>query len=240
MKTNNYLITAFQRLGKEQSQIIEDLEVSQPYVSALMSGKKPVGKKMAKKLVELYGFDLIGILTGDGEMLNTPESIITKNGYEHVQIGENLYMMKVPLLNIPAQAGFADNYQDVEYLSNVSEFHSVVVNEVHKGRYFAFVARNDSMDNGTSESIMPNSIVTVRELIREHWSDKLWYTKRPYWVIATKQSSYPLLKQIIDHNTEKGLITCHSLNDAPEYQDFELSMNDITGLFYVVDISRKV
>ena len=66
---NLYLKEAFSKLGKDQSDIMNDLGVSQPYVSALMNGKKSVGKVMAEKLVLLYGFDKAGILTGEGPML---------------------------------------------------------------------------------------------------------------------------------------------------------------------------
>lgn len=65
---NYYLINAFKNLGKDQKEIIEDLKKSQPYVSALMNGRKKVGKGIAKELSRLYGFDEGAILTG--EMLN--------------------------------------------------------------------------------------------------------------------------------------------------------------------------
>ena len=66
---NLYLKEAFSKLGKEQSEVMKDLNVSQPYVSNLMNGKKSVGKKMADKLVTLYGFDKGKILTSEGSML---------------------------------------------------------------------------------------------------------------------------------------------------------------------------
>lgn len=62
---NLYLKEAFSRLGKPQTEVIKDLGVSQQYVSALMSGKKTVGKEVANKLSELYGFDKGAILTGE-------------------------------------------------------------------------------------------------------------------------------------------------------------------------------
>ncbi|MFJ1411739.1 helix-turn-helix domain-containing protein [Capnocytophaga canimorsus] len=66
---NSYLVDAFDKLGKSQKEVINDLGKSQPYVSALMSGKKIVGKDIAKELANLYGFDEGSILTG--KMLNT-------------------------------------------------------------------------------------------------------------------------------------------------------------------------
>lgn len=61
---NYYLKNAFENLGKSQKEIIKDLNRSQPYISALMSGEKQVGKKMAEELVRLYGFDYASILRG--------------------------------------------------------------------------------------------------------------------------------------------------------------------------------
>ena len=79
-----------------------------------------------------------------------------------------------------------------------------------------------------------------RELQRKDWTSKLRINDFPYWVIATTESNYPLLKQITHHNVEKGIITCHSLNDGPEYQDFDLHLNNVTALFYVIDVNRTI
>ncbi len=61
---NLYLKEAFSKLGKKQYEVVQDLGVSQSYVSALMAGKKAVGKVVAEKLADLYGFDKGAILTG--------------------------------------------------------------------------------------------------------------------------------------------------------------------------------
>lgn len=66
---NLYLKEAFSKLGKKQTEIIDDLKVSQSYVSALMAGKKKVGKVMAEKLADLYGFDEGAILTGKNKII---------------------------------------------------------------------------------------------------------------------------------------------------------------------------
>jgi len=38
---------------------------------------------------------------------------------------------------------------------------------------------------------------------------------------------------------ENATIKCRSLNTSPEYEDFELSLNDVTGLFNIIDVSWK-
>lgn len=68
--TNNYLREAFKNLKKSQTDVISDLKKSQPYVSALMNGKKQVGKGIAKQLSILYGFHEGSILTGGVEQVS--------------------------------------------------------------------------------------------------------------------------------------------------------------------------
>lgn len=149
------------------------------------------------------------------------------------------YLMTMPLAEFAIQAGFLDHYQDLEFLADMP-VHSIIVDKPVKGRYVAYRVKGDSMDSGKNDAIMQNNIVACRELQMVHWSSKIRFKDFPYWVIYTTQSQYPLLKEIVAHDTQNGTIRCHSLNEAPEYTDFELSLNDVQALFYVVDVSRSV
>ena len=57
-----------------QVKMAEDLNASQPYVSAILNGKTPIGKQQAKRLSELYGLSVSWILTGEGDMLAKPSA----------------------------------------------------------------------------------------------------------------------------------------------------------------------
>lgn len=224
-------------------------EISQSKLTHIRKERNEPSKELITALLEKFpDVSIEWLLTGKGDMLKTenaedsnqPEEIFNKNGNSFVEISEGVYMMKIPLMEVAAQAGFADNYQDIEFISNINDFHTIITKEIHKGKYVAFRVQNESMNNGKSNAILSGDIVTGRELQQIHWRDKLRYRKFPYWIIATKDSSMPLLKEIINHDVEKGIITCHSLNESPEYSDFELSLNNVTALFYVVDVSRTI
>ncbi|MBE4949954.1 hypothetical protein [Chryseobacterium culicis] len=73
---NRYLAQEFKKLGRSQKDIIEDLNKTQPYVSALMSGKKSVGKEIAIELYRLYGFDPAKILLSELDHLNITKEVI--------------------------------------------------------------------------------------------------------------------------------------------------------------------
>lgn len=87
MKTNHlkFLKAYFESIGKKQNDIVRETGFKQPYVSAMINGKKIIGKSNAAKLSELYGLSYSWLLTGEGEMLqlnsiqnNTKNKIMDK------------------------------------------------------------------------------------------------------------------------------------------------------------------
>lgn len=89
---NKYLIDSFNKLGKPQADLIIELGKSQPYVSALVNGKKKVGKEVAKQLHELYGFDEGLILTGEYKK-STDEQFKEQNIFENLPINKQLEIL---------------------------------------------------------------------------------------------------------------------------------------------------
>lgn len=63
------LKTFFKGYGKRQEDVANELGVKQQYISALMSGKRGIGRRMADKLSVMYGLSTSWLLTGEGEML---------------------------------------------------------------------------------------------------------------------------------------------------------------------------
>ncbi len=134
---NLYLKEAFSKLGKKQYEVVQDLGVSQSYVSALMAGKKAVGKVVAEKLADLYGFDKGAILTGKIEQEELDEEEETylrteRNKYDlslqRIQELTNLPMKKLKAYdngdeNIPDDIleAFENLFQRIENEYNESE-----------------------------------------------------------------------------------------------------------------------
>lgn len=107
---NIYLKEAFSKLGKDQTEIVKDLGVSQPYVSNLMNGKKSVGKNMAEKLVSLYGFDKAKILTGEGSMLvsQTEEFVPEEEEESYLRTERNKYGLSLQDIHEHTQISVKD------------------------------------------------------------------------------------------------------------------------------------
>lgn len=142
--------------------------------------------------------------------------------------------MLVPLVGVRAQAGFLSGYGDTEYLEELPKVPFEVDRE-YKGRYLCFEVAGDSMDNNSPESILEGDILLCREIQQHHWTNQLHINKWDF-VIVHRDNGI-LVKRIKNHNTEKSVLTLHSLNEF--YEDFEVDMNDVVAIFNVVDIKRS-
>jgi len=153
-----------------------------------------------------------------------------------VDLGNGQYIMIVPLVQDYAYAGYLGGYQDEEYIDELPK-HSFVVNKQHKGKYMAFQVIGDSMSNGTEESITEGSTVTGREIQRHLWSSRFHIHRFKDYVIVHKEGI--LIKRIIKHDVEAGLIVCQSLNpDKDAYPDFELNLDDCSQIFNIVNVTQ--
>ena len=90
MNNNNLtseLKNFFSARGVSQSQLADDLDVSQQYISRLLTGVAPFGKKTATRFSELYGLSVPWLLTGEGPMMAA--DVQTGNSVSVITHGDN-------------------------------------------------------------------------------------------------------------------------------------------------------
>lgn len=150
-----------------------------------------------------------------------------------IEISPGRYKMRVPLVPEYARAGYLSGFSDKEYMESLP-IHEPIVDKYHRGRYMAFEVSGDSMDDDSKRSVPHGSIVTAREIKRELWRSKFHTHRYPYYVIIHKTDGI-LIKEMIKHDTENGVITLHSLNeDKEQYPDFDVHLDDVQQIFNVV------
>lgn len=188
--------------------------------------KKPSFDTLEKILKTFPQINPAWLLTGSGPMFiegNNSNAIISNPREGTV----------APLISQYAYAGYLSGFGDHEFLE--SQPHYVAARRYNGGHYVAFEVRGDSMDDGTKRSICEGDILLGRELRKDLWQFKLHV---PKVFIIVHRTDGICCKEVVDHNVETGILTCHSWNPDPEYKDFELNMKDILQLFYVKEISR--
>lgn len=162
---------------------------------------------------------------------------ITKSGNDINELSNGKYLLSVPMVPHKAHATYISEFQDADFISDLTKV-SFIVDRIPRGSYMAFEIQNDSMNDATLDSepsrnaILHGDIVLGRELGKQHWTSKLNINGYPFWIIVHKDTI--VCKEIIKHDVDKGIITCHSLNNSPEFIDFELKLDDCYQLFNII------
>ncbi|MGN7863242.1 S24 family peptidase [Chryseobacterium sp.] len=146
----------------------------------------------------------------------------------------DLKIMNVPLANQYAQAGYLSRFADEEYIESLPTI-PFTDDVEHRGEYMCFEVKGDSMDNGSYESYLEGDIILCRNIRQDYWMSKLHYDKWDF-VIVHKEKGI-LVKRIINHDVENGIITLHSLNEY--YEDMEIHLKDVAKLFNIISTRRK-
>lgn len=139
--------------------------------------------------------------------------------------------INIPVVPVTAHAGYASGYGDQGYIDSLPTI-PVIVDRTYKGKYMVFEVEGDSMDDGSRSSLCNGDKILCREINSEYWKSKL-HIKDWYFVIVCKNNGI-VVKQIIKHDVDAGLICCHSLNAL--FEDFEIHLEDVAELYNVIKI----
>lgn len=232
------------RDGVTAYRIWKDTSITKGTIGNYLEGKTNPNKSNIALLAAYFNVSEEWLLTGEGEMQKNIKKnieepyLVTKSGVKYYEMLNGKYRMRVPFIPVKAYAKYVDDYRDAEFMGNSYEEFDFIVDKIGHGSYFAFEIKGDSMDDDTKRSMSDGDIVLARELSKELWRDKLHVTDYPNWIIVLEHTI--LCKQIVEHDLEKGTITCHSLNPSPEYSDFTLYLNDVKQLCTIIQrVSSK-
>lgn len=168
--------------------------------------------------------------------VNEEDTIYSNGNNDFIDMGNGYYQMMVPLIEDYAYAGYLSGYSDEKYLGDLPRF-PIIVQKQHKGSYRSIRVKGDSMDDNTKHAICSGDVVVGRKIEKDYWKSKIHYTTWPNFIIVHEDGI--VIKSIIDHDVEKGTITCRSLNpDKDFYPDFKLHLNNVYELYNIVQIIR--
>lgn len=208
----------------------ENIGVKYQRIFDLQKGKvKKISSSLANDIISKYGqFNLTWLLTGEGEMLNTPN----QPSDEASPIDEPI-ILRVPLVSQYAQAGYLCGYADAAYMATLPTIPYIVDHEA-QGHYVAFEVKGDSMNDGTEDAILEGDRLLCREIMPHLWADSKLHIRK--WDFVIVHTEGILVKRIINHDVENHTITIHSLNSM--YPDKVINLSEVKQIFNVIELQR--
>ena len=121
-----------------------------------------------------------------------------------------------------------DDTQDLEDVYAAYASVPVFLDRETSHRYQLFCVRDDSMMDGTRDSLCIGDILLCREVLREDWTHGL-IGRYPNVVVVTEEGV--LLRRLTKHDRKQETISLHSLNGGDE--DRIIALQDVKAFFYV-------
>lgn len=228
------IIKTFEDKGVTAYEIAKNTPLTEAAIGRILSGKTKNPQKSTILILQNY-LDSINI--SDTNMVKEKQQAykVSKDMMEAMQVDfQQMNVMYVPLVNKYAYAGYLNGFGDDEYLEELPKI--PFANDIeNKGEYLCFEVKGESMDDGSYEAYLEGDVLLCRNINPQYWVSKL-HIKKWDFVIVHKEKGI-LVKRIIDHDVENGILTLHSLNDY--YEDFKIHLKDVAKIFNIVDFRRK-
>lgn len=220
--------TEFEKAKEQKVFKIKDLAdlLHKEYDAVRMAAKRKSFSELEKQIISEHYFG--------SEDVSHKQPDIHSIEYKDTVILMDPTVMKVPLVSVFAYGSYLSSYGDQEYIDKLPEIPFESDRE-HRGEYLCFQVKGDSMDDGSSEAYLEGDILLCRNVKMEYWKSKLHINKWDFVIVHREKGI--VVKRIIKHDVEKGIITLHSLNDY--YQDYDVDLRDVAQIFNVVDFKRK-
>lgn len=227
MSTRERLKLYLSSIGISEGNFEKEAGLSTGFVSKV--GDSIRTKSLEKILGKFPDLNTSWLLTGEGPMLKS-----SIGNQDEVKMMQPSNVMMVPLVSQYAHAGYMSGFADNGYMDSLPKM-PFPMDEEHHGEYVCFEVRGDSMDDGMRHSYAQGDIVLCRNVDKLYWMKKLHYNSWNAFVIVHKDGI--VLKQIVAHDVERGVITVHSFN--PYYEDFEINLRDVYQILNVVKTQRN-
>ena len=191
---------------------------------------------------EAFGglFNEVYLLRGEGTLLSDPESSVSERELreaceeEPSTLGSRT-LLQLPIIPAMVEAGIGrgilyerEDVRDSEDVYAAYASMPVFLDREASHRYQLFCVRDDSMTDGTRDSLCIGDILLCREVFREDWTHGL-IGRYPNVVVVTEEGI--LLRRLTKHDRKQETISLHSLNGGDE--DRIIALQDVKAFFYV-------
>lgn len=226
MSIGNRILSIMEKKGYSKNYLAKQIGIHPSTLNNWITGNTSPDNLKLDVLCGFLDINLQWLQYGTGDIFRTQAS---------AEPLTNPTITMIPLVSQYAHAGYLNGYGDMDYVDTLPKYPVYLDHEPTLDLYMAFEVKGDSMENGTEDSLIEGDILVCRSIDKEYWKSKLHYSKWDF-VIVHKTDGI-IVKRIINHDVENGVITIHSLNTF--YPDKQIHLNDVTKLFSVVKTIRS-
>ena len=159
------------------------------------------------------------------------QNIKSRKGHSILKLAPGKYLLSVPLVTGLDEAGYISGYENETWVSGLAKI-SFVVDQVSVSTYMAFEITNNSMKGGEWGGIPQGTIVLGKRWSKKEFIKKVKEGSDMYWILVGEHTV--MCKKVTEYHKDSTSIGCHSLNNSPEFPDFEVPLDQIRQVFAII------
>lgn len=229
-----YIIKQLRRKNNiSQSQLGKEIGVSLRTIQLYERKDANIPIKNLTKIAEYFGLTIAELYmheVNDMGEAYTKRQPFTKHSSVFYPLEHGKYLVMAPLVLVEWQQKYIESLQK-ENLSNPFQGGFIIdflTDEPHR----IFEVSGDSMNDNSASAIPNKSYVLGLEIKKESLTrnnETFW--KQSYIIVCADRI---ICKQLTGYDKKSKTILCHNLNTSPEFQDFELALDDVLQVFKIV------
>lgn len=228
--------------------------ISLSKLNAIKHGREIVDINLESHLSRCFpDLNYVWVQSGKGEMILEESHIKERKEIRETVEGKQLqvihstYLTEIRKLNdkfliIAPLVGEFDMNEYIEtwgtsYYPEISQF-AICVDSITLGNYLSVYVYDDSMVDGTIDSIPHRSIVTGREVLREDWTRRSVLNKYKTFIIHTTKDV--LMRRIASFDPASNTFRCESYNLNKElYPTIDIRLDEVREIFNIEVITKN-
>lgn len=229
-----YIIKQLRRKNNiSQSQLGKEIGVSLRTIQLYERKDANIPIKNLTKIAEYFGLTIAELYmheVNDMGEAYTKRQPFTKHGSVFYPLEHGKYLVMAPLVMVEWHQKYI---QSLEKDSLVNPFQGgFIIDFLTDEPHRIFEVSGDSMNDNSAAAIPNKSYVLGLEIKKEFLTRKnetLW--NQSYILVCADRI---ICKRLTGYDKKKKAILCHNLNTSPEFQDFELPLDDVLQVFKIV------
>ncbi|WP_136467879.1 XRE family transcriptional regulator [Flagellimonas onchidii] len=217
-------------MGISQTLLAEAVGVSLRTIQNYEQQGASIPSKNLSKIASYFDLSVTELYLQEENEPYTEKKTFIRNGCTFYPLDDTKHFVRVPLILIERQEKYIESLAESR-LGNSPFKTAFVIDFLDEDPHKAFEVSGDSMNDGSIDAIPNKAIVLGIKIKKESFTkENNVMVGKPYVLVCTDRI---ICKKIIDFDTLKKTLRCQNLNTSPEYQDFDVAMEDVLEVFRI-------
>lgn len=218
-------------MGISQTQLAVAVGVSLRTIQNYEQKDASIPSKNLSKIASYFDLSVTELYLQEENETYTDKKTFIKHGCTFYPMDESRHFVRVPLVLIERQKKYIASLAESQ-LGNSPFKTGFVIDFLDDDPLKAFEVSGDSMNDGTINAIPNKAIVLGIKIKQKAFSKENNPMFNKSYVIVCKDRI--ICKKVTDFDATKKTFRCQNLNTSPEYQDFDLALENVVEVFKVV------